>query len=417
MTKKKIFMVFRLFTGFETSLKKKKWMPEGVPTVYRLLEGIQSQSYLNIYFLTKDSGSTYFSNWKEKKDIKVNIKDFNANIYVLAGINYFKKLLPKKLLMILRDFRHLIKIIKYINLEKPDIIYFDSSNVVIAAFIRILFPKTPIVLRILGVCSFLRTIVSSKKLIHNIYRLAFKSNFSNVIATQDGSGIEYWLDKVLRNGVKRHVLLNGVDIKTKKKFLDKSLINFKNKNKNKIIILFLGRLEEYKGINNFIDAAILLLKKFNKKLHFVIVGNGSLYNNTVNRIKKNNYTNSFTFLRNIPHKKVMQLHHISDIYVSVNNDGNLSNANLEAISSNDCMVIPKPRKLEKIDIKTFFYLQNSVIYYDITSTEDLIKNLKFLIINPSEINKMKIKISETKNNFLKSWEQRVKEEKNILFDL
>mgnify|MGYP001501356362 CR=1 FL=1 len=70
--------------------------------------------------------------------------------------------------MILRDFRHLIKIIKYINLEKPDIIYFDSSNVVIAAFIRILFPKTPIVLRILGVCSFLRTIVNSKKLIHNI---------------------------------------------------------------------------------------------------------------------------------------------------------------------------------------------------------------------------------------------------------
>ena len=59
----------------------------------------------------------------------------------------------------------------------------------------------------------------------------------------------------------------------------------------------------------------------------------------------------------------MQLHQISDIYVSANNDGNLSNVNLEAISSNDCMVIPKPRKLEKIDIKSF-YLQNSVIYYD-----------------------------------------------------
>ena len=92
-------------------------MPEGVPTVYRLLEGIQSQSYLNIYFLTKDSGSTYFSNWKEKKDLKISINDFNANIYVLSGINYFMKFLPKKLLMILRDFRHLIKIVKYINLE------------------------------------------------------------------------------------------------------------------------------------------------------------------------------------------------------------------------------------------------------------------------------------------------------------
>ena len=44
MTKKKIFMVFRLFTGFETSLKEKKWMPEGVPTIYRLLEGLENQS-------------------------------------------------------------------------------------------------------------------------------------------------------------------------------------------------------------------------------------------------------------------------------------------------------------------------------------------------------------------------------------
>ena len=396
---------------------QKKWMPEGVPTIYKLLEGLENQTLLNIYFLVKDSGPTYSSNWKEKKDLKISIKDFNAYICVLSGINYFKKFLPKKLLMILRDFRHLIKIVKYINLEKPDIIYFDSSNVVIAAFIRIFFPKTPIVLRVLGVCSFLRTLVQSKRLVHNIYRLAFKSKFSTVIATQDGSGIEYWLDKILRNDVKKHVLLNGVNIKADRKFVDKNFINLRNRNKNKLIILFLGRLEEYKGINKFIDASMFLLKKFNKKLHFIIVGNGSLYNNLINKIKKNDYINSFTFLRNIPHKKVMQLHQISDIYVSANNDGNLSNANLEAISSNDCMVIPKPRKLEKIDIKTFFYLQNSVIYYDIKKTDDLIKNLKFLITNPIEINKMKKKISETKNNFLKSWKQRVKEEKNILFDL
>ena len=107
MTKKKIFMVFRLFTGFETSLKKKKWMPEGVPTVYRLLEGIQSQSYLNIYFLTKDSGSTYSSIGK-KKDLKISIKDFNAYICFIRLITFRNS--SKKLLMILRDFRHLIRL-------------------------------------------------------------------------------------------------------------------------------------------------------------------------------------------------------------------------------------------------------------------------------------------------------------------
>ena len=417
MKKKKIFIAIRLFSGFETSLKKKKWMPEGVPTIYKILEGLQNQSFLNVFFLTKDSGATYLSNWKEKKDIKIIIKEFDANIYVLAGINYFKQFFPKKILMIIRDLRHLIKIIKYIKKEKPDIIYLDSSNVVIAAFIKFVFPEIPIVLRVLGVCAFLRTIVHSKRIVHIIYRIAFKSKFAAVIATQDGSGIEYWLDKVLNANVKKYVLLNGVNTKVDKMFVDKKFIHLREINKNKIIILFLGRLEEYKGINKFIDAAIALLKKFEIKLHFVIVGNGSLYNEAINRIKKDHYTNSFTFLSNIPHKKVMQLHQISDIYVSTNNDGNLSNANLEAISSNDCMVIPKPREFEKIDLKTFSYLQNSVIYYDITKTKDLIKKIKFLITNPNEINKMKMKISKIKLNFLKSWEKRVEEEKSILLDL
>ena len=112
MKKKKIFIAIRLFSGFETSLKKKKWMPEGVPTIYRILEGLQKKSFLNVFFLTKDSGATYLSNWKEKKDIKIIIKEFDANIYVLAGINYFKQFFPKKILMIIRDLRHLIKIIK-----------------------------------------------------------------------------------------------------------------------------------------------------------------------------------------------------------------------------------------------------------------------------------------------------------------
>lgn len=417
MKQKKIFMVFRLFTGFETSLRNKEWMPEGVPTIYKLLEGLQNETKLNIYFLTKDSGSTYLSNWKEKKDVKINIRGFNANVYAFAGINYFNSIFPRKILMILRDFRHLLKILKFIKRENPDIIYFDASNVVIAAFVKIIFPKRNIVLRVMGADFYLKTIVKSKRIVDIIYRTAFKSKFSAVIATQDGSGIEYWLKEVLRSGVKTYVLLNGVNIKTGKKFIDKDLVSLKKRNRNKLIILFLGRLEEYKGINKFIEASLTLLKDFEKKLHFVIVGDGSLYKSTINSIKKYNYSNSFTFLSSIPHKKVMQLHQVSDIYVSVNKDGNLSNANLEAISSNDCMVIPKTRKLKKIDLKTFFYLQNSVIYYDIKGSKDLVKKLKFLITNPNEIKKMKIMISKTKHNFLKSWEQRIKEEKSILLSL
>ena len=413
--KKNVFIIIRLFSGFEASLKQKKWLPEGVPTIYKLLESLQHNSNLTIFFTSKDSGNTYISNWNEKQDIGIQLRGLQAKIYVLSGIDYFKSFLPKKILMIFRDFRHLLKVIKYIIINKPDLIYLDSSNVVIAAFLKIIFPKSLIVLRVLGVCSFLRTLVQSKRLIHMIYKMAFKANFSAVIATQDGSGIEYWLDKVLRKNVKRHILLNGVDRPTKEEKIDEELINLKNQ--KKLLVLFIGRMEEYKGINEFIDVACKLLKDYEKKLIFVIVGNGSLFKKSLDSIRRKKLQNSFHFLSNIPHKKVMKLHQITDIYVSTNNDGNLSNANLEAISSNDCMVIPKRRLLEKIDLKTYFYLQNSVIYYDIKNTKDLIIKLKRLINNPSEIKKMETKISKKKNSFLKSWNQRILEEENILFYL
>ena len=40
----------------------------------------------------------------------------------------------------------------------------------------------------------------------------------------------------------------------------------------------------------------------------------------------------------------MYAHKLCDIYVSMNHFGNLSNANLEAINANDCMIIPSPQK-------------------------------------------------------------------------
>ena len=46
-------MIIRLFSGFETSLKQ-KWLPEGVPTIYKLLESLQYKSNLTIFFTAKD---------------------------------------------------------------------------------------------------------------------------------------------------------------------------------------------------------------------------------------------------------------------------------------------------------------------------------------------------------------------------
>ena len=283
----KLLLVTRLYSGFELSLKNLIWNPEGVPTIYNLINGLARKHDTSVIFTAKDSGSTYTSNWLEKKDKNINLKNLNAKIKVLSGIYYYPIFLPRKLAMILRDIRQLFCILSYIRRNKPALIYCDSANVVIAYFIKKIYPKIPIVVRVLGVCSFWRSILNSKRLVHKIYKFAFKGNFSTVIGTQDGSGIEYWFNEALKNNVPRYVLLNGVNRN----------LNIKNNLNGNIKILFVGRLETYKGILVFLKALIKVLNKTKKKITVTIIGDGTLYKEALNLCKSSGFIKNFNFLK------------------------------------------------------------------------------------------------------------------------
>ena len=399
-----ILFVTRLYSGFEASLSKLEWKPEGVPTIYNLFNKLSLKHDLSIIFTAKDSGSTYTSNWKENKDIDVKLKNLKADIKVLSGTEYFFSFIPRKLAMIMRDARQLIKIIFYVIKIKPDLIYCDSANVVIAFFLTKIFPSKPIVVRVLGICSFWRSITNSKRIVHRIYKFAYKGKFSAVIGTQDGSGIEYWFKETLIKDVPRYVLLNGVD----------SVQNVYKTNKTNKTILFVGRLEEYKGILYFLNAIIMILKEKKHILNIVIVGDGTLYDEAINLCKKSGFIDKFKFLKSIPHEDVLNEQIKSDIYVSANTDGNLINTNLEAISSNACMVIPKPQSKKFIDIETYKLLGNAVVYYEVNDVNDLKNKILYLLNNPSKIKYFKKKISAAKLKFMKSWSHRIDEEEKIL---
>ena len=109
----KLLLVTRLYSGFELSLKNLIWNPEGVPTIYNLINGLAEKHNTSIIFTAKDSGATYTSNWKEKKDKNINLKNLNAKISVLSGIYYYPVLLPLKIAMVLRDIRQLFCILLY----------------------------------------------------------------------------------------------------------------------------------------------------------------------------------------------------------------------------------------------------------------------------------------------------------------
>ena len=402
-----ILFVTRLYSGFEASLSNLEWKPEGVPTIYNLFNKLSLKHNLSIIFTAKDSGATYTSSWKENKDIDVKLKNLKADIKVLCGTKYFFSFIPRKLAMIMRDIRQFIKIVFYVIKIKPDLVYCDSANVVIAFLLTKIFPSQPIVVRVLGICSFWRSITNSRRIVHRIYKLSYKGKFSAVIGTQDGSGIEYWFNETLLKDVPRYVLLNGVDSLQKS---DKT--NTTNKT-----ILFVGRLEEYKGILNFINAVIEILKEKNHILNIVIVGDGTLYDQAINLCKNSGFLDKFKFLKSIPHQDVLNEHVKSDIYVSANTDGNLINTNLEAISSNACMVIPKPQYENFIDIETYKLLGDAVLYYKVNDINDLKNKILYLLDNPNKIRDFKDKISFTKKNFMKTWDQRVEEEENILYNI
>ena len=403
----KLLLVTRLYSGFELSLKNLIWNPEGVPTIYNLINGLADKHKISVIFTAKDSGATYVSNWKETKDKSIKLKNLNAKIRVLSGIYYFPIFLPRKLAMILRDIRQFFCILIYIRKSKPALVYCDSANVVIAYLIKRIYPKIPVVVRVLGVCSFWRSILNSKRLVHKIYKFAFKGNFSTVIGTQDGSGIEYWFKESLKNNVPRYVLLNGV----------KKNLNIKTSLNHNIKILFVGRLETYKGILVFVKALIKVLNKTKKKIIVTIIGDGTLYKEALNLCKSSGYIKNFNFLKSIPHKDVLNYHSESDIYVSTNTDGNLINTNLEAISSNACMIIPKPQKNKKIDIKTYELLKKSVLYYEVNNSNDLANKIMFLLNSLDNIISYKNKIGRLKVNFIRTWDERVKEEIKILENL
>ena len=116
-----IFVITRLYSGFENSLSKLIWKPEGVPAIYKLIEKLDKNSNLNLFLMAKDSGKTYTSNWKTKTDQKLKIAGLKNKVNILAGINFFKGTLPKKIAMVARDLRHLLKILYLIKKKNPNL--------------------------------------------------------------------------------------------------------------------------------------------------------------------------------------------------------------------------------------------------------------------------------------------------------
>jgi glycosyltransferase involved in cell wall biosynthesis len=407
----RIFYVARLFSGLESSFITKKWSPTGVPTIYRIIEKIDKEHDTCFVFTAKDSGLGYFSSWQKPKDKILSIDGLSHDINIISGINFFPTWVGTRVSLILREIRQIVLVLYKIYKFKPDILYCDHANVLIAAIFSRMQKKIPVVFRVMGVNQFMRTSISSPKIYRRIYKWAYKSPFSFVICTQDGSGVEKWASRALALNVKRKILLNGVDSLVVEDDMDPKLNDLPH---DKVIVMFVGKLEEYKGCCEFVRAILNIAFDRSVDIHALVIGSGTKEKEIIKVIDNEGAGIFFTFIGLLPHSQILHAHSICDIYVSMNHLGNLSNANLEAIQSNDCMVISAPQKDKEIDVVTASLLESSVVSVPINQPDELSKELLILVKSKSKRDMMARKIKKIKKNFIWTWDERIDAELDIL---
>jgi hypothetical protein len=405
----KILYVTRLFSGLEDSFSTKIWNPSGVPTIYRVIEEIDKHHTPCFLFIAKDNGQGYFSLWNESTDKEIVVSGLNHNVRIITGINFFPAWLGRRLNMILREIRQFIFVMLEIIKFKPDLVYCDHANVFIGGILSRIQSRIPVVFRVMGVDGFMRQCLTPDNFIQKAYRWAYKSPFDIVLCTQDGSGVELWMNSVLQHNVRREVLLNGIDVITLPRIIDKRLLDIPNE---KTVILFIGKLEVYKGCYEFVQSVLLLLRGGYNNIHALIIGIGNEEQSLKNLIETKGANGYFTFINGLPHEQISVAHSISDIYVSMNHFGNLSNVNLEAIQSNDCIIIPKQQV--DIDIVTNSLLKGGVVTVSIQDPEGLSNALMGLIDSKEKRAEMSYAISIIKKDFLWSWQERIDREMRLL---
>lgn len=393
----KVLYVCRLYSGFEESLKTGNWNPKGAPTIARMIEHLSaSENYeLHIMFTQKGAdGNDY------PKSVK--IKWINANITILKGPTS----LPEKLWKFrdkLSEFDQFCRIFWAYKKLKPDLVYCDRANIFSAALLS-RFTNARVIWRVMGILEDMHITTLKDDFRSRFKKWLWHSPFSFVICTLDGSGGGKWLEKNLRPRVPFQLLLNGVQNNQP----SETVPLFPRQGTK---MLFVGRLENLKGVREFLDA-FYKAAELHKELIAVIAGDGSLKYKLEQEVAAKNLSEKIYFAGSLSQSQLKYVRQNCDFYVSLNKQGNLSNVNLEALSDSLPTIVPSSS--EDIDSDTDKLIPENVFYRfgKVGDTDALVKAMSFMM---EEKNRLQFrKNSETfAKEFLPSWDGRVAQEIKI----
>lgn len=213
----------------------------------------------------------------------------------------------------------------------------------------------------------------NKSLIKHAYDFVYGNNImKNAAMTIAVSQEEAYYDKLM-NAKDVRVIYNGMNIDEFEKLPPKG--SFKNKNNIKSkYILYLGRMDELKGINYIIEAFSQLPPKYSD-YKLVIAGKITDYKKELDRIiKTNNLENKVIFTGFVKEEDKISIYHDAELFVNpVKYMGGVSITVFEALLSNTPVIVTKEsgELVEKMDAGTI------VEYGDVESLKnEMIRSLE-----------------------------------------
>jgi len=398
----KVLVVSRLFSGFIDAFNTGDWPPAGSPAIYKLLEGFADDRdcTLDAIFTIKDQ--TTEENF-QRRDRTIPI----PRLRLAARVLRFRKS------SWWREALHSATILLHIFRTRPDVVYFTNANF-IAASLAARFGMTKSVLRFMGLFPHEKSIAEGNG--RALVRWLYRAPFAMVLCTEEGSGAQVYLPKLLNASVPLHVVINGVDAGTSRTARDEFFRRHELPT-DRALILFVGRLEEYKGTAEFCAGLKNLLTISSTICSVVVIGDGSM-RPLVEASAADVVAGGgvFRFFGGIPHDEVLQWYRASDVYVSLNKHGNLSNANLEAIVSGVCLVLPESDPNSSTDLVTDNLIPKTAAVRlpreDLTGA--LTRTVADLASAPEDRAKLSANLRQVSPDFIQSWADRISWELDVL---
>ncbi|MGE4297175.1 MAG: glycosyltransferase family 4 protein [Desulfovibrionaceae bacterium] len=393
------FYVTRLFSGLYESLASGDWKPTGIPTVVRMVEALSAKhAFTWVIACRNEKESAVVGNAPARFTFGT------LDIHVLP----FRRLCGSgKVNLFYNDMVCIARCLRLSRGAACPVFYCDRSNVVTGGFMKRVM-RRPAVIRILGVYPDQKLLAERLfyKLLSPLTFAMYKAPFDLAVCTQDGSGVEFFVDRLLNRKTPRELLLNGVE-------MDADIVP--RAPEGRLAILYVGKLSEEKGVLDLVEAAARL-KEVAPDFVVTILGKGPLQPAIEARIKADGLENHVRLAGSVPLATVREIQRQSDVYVSLNRFGNLSNTVLEAMAAGKCCVVLGRDEATHTDVYTDGAVPDGVVVR--IDRRDVVGNLtarlRELVEDRARVTAHARNMIAFRSSFLWSWEERTRHETDRL---